>query len=372
MAQAAANEGVWSSGTHATEQGLAQSHLTEASAGGLSLHSTAIMSSPSNRTRTDPVCSANNTADTATRPGDSAVCDEVTADMMTDANTEAITKHAPQIVNGAILDSRCTTSAQQQQFQQAVQLMLAALRRSVILRCQCIDDHGQLNEKSVLSNHAVTPAVPTQGLPLPVNARQRCSLQARGTPLGMPEQACAAHSTYQYAMDSEAQPQHQQASTRQDGAPQHQHDDVRQPQLAQQHNDDMRQPQLAQQQAGPEPQQQHQHFPANQLAAAQTAGLEQTQEQLQPAPVLILFSGGVDSTLIAALAHQSLPGHVPIDLASVCFQGGKSTDRLAAQDAVQELAAFAPDREWRLIEVDSSLAQVDQHRHWLLGRTCFA
>ena len=119
-------------------------------------------------------------------------------------------------------------------------------------------------------------------------------------------------------------------------------------------------------------QHQHQHLTAHQQAAAQTACLGTTEQLLQPAPVLILFSGGVDSTLIAALAHQSLPEHVPIDLASVCFQGGKSTDRVAAQNAVQELAAFAPDREWRLIEVDSSLAQVDQHRHWLLGKACFA
>ena len=60
-------------------------------------------------------------------------------------------------------------------------------------------------------------------------------------------------------------------------------------------------------------------------------------------------------------------GDVPIDLASVCFAQGESADRLAAWDAVQELAEIAPDREWRLIEVDSSLAQVDQHRTWLLG-----
>ena len=83
--------------------------------------------------------------------------------------------------------------------------------------------------------------------------------------------------------------------------------------------------------------------------------------------MLILFSGGVDSTLIAALAHRALPPDVPIDLASVCFTGGRSADRQAALDALQELADFAPAREWRLIQVDSSLEEVDGHKDWLLG-----
>ena len=50
---------------------------------------------------------------------------------------------------------------------------------------------------------------------------------------------------------------------------------------------------------------------------------------LAPAPVLVLFSGGVDSTLLAILAHRALGAGAPIDLACVCFDGGRSPDRHA-------------------------------------------
>jgi hypothetical protein len=107
-------------------------------------------------------------------------------------------------------------------------------------------------------------------------------------------------------------------------------------------------------------QQQHQFLLQDNQAAAAAAArpLQDLQSLLPPSPVLILFSGGVDSTLIAALAHLALPPDVPIDLSNVCFVGGASPDRLAAHSALLELAVFAPQRQWRLIEVNSSLEEV--------------
>eukprot|EP00198_Chlamydomonas_reinhardtii_P011513 XP_001700850.1 predicted protein [Chlamydomonas reinhardtii] len=88
---------------------------------------------------------------------------------------------------------------------------------------------------------------------------------------------------------------------------------------------------------------------------------------LPPPPVMILFSGGVDSVLLAALAHRALPLDFPIDLCNVCFDGGKSPDRGAARCALRELAQACPGRPWRLLEVDATLEDVDRHKMRILS-----
>ena len=75
------------------------------------------------------------------------------------------------------------------------------------------------------------------------------------------------------------------------------------------------------------------------------------------ARIAILFSGGLDSMLLARLAHEHAPAQEVVDLISVCFDAPAhaSPDRLAAVAGVQELRRACPGRTWQLICVDESL-----------------
>ena len=72
----------------------------------------------------------------------------------------------------------------------------------------------------------------------------------------------------------------------------------------------------------------------------------------------VLFSGGVDSMLLAALAHRHVPPGRAVDLINVCFDGGRSPDRAAALDGAAELQALFPARDWRLVRVDADVEEV--------------
>ncbi|GMK59940.1 hypothetical protein CspeluHIS016_0901570 [Cutaneotrichosporon spelunceum] len=101
-----------------------------------------------------------------------------------------------------------------------------------------------------------------------------------------------------------------------------------------------------------------------------TAAVRRRVENI-PAPptggarVAVLFSGGVDCSLLVCLIHAVLPPDEPVDLVNVAFaqpkprgKGSQASigydvpDRLSGRDAVVELRAAFPDRELRFVEVD--------------------
>ncbi|KAI1873272.1 uncharacterized protein JN550_003525 [Neoarthrinium moseri] len=97
--------------------------------------------------------------------------------------------------------------------------------------------------------------------------------------------------------------------------------------------------------------------------------------------VAVLFSGGLDCTLMARLAHDVLPASQGIDLINVAFQSardaagqpdgsdGKSSqayeacpDRITGRQAFAELKTACPSRWWRFIAVNIPFAETMAHR----------
>ncbi|KAF3777581.1 Asparagine synthetase domain-containing protein 1 [Nymphaea thermarum] len=77
------------------------------------------------------------------------------------------------------------------------------------------------------------------------------------------------------------------------------------------------------------------------------------------APVAVLFSGGLDSMILAALLDQCLEPSYEIDLLNVSFDGHSAPDRVSAREGIRELQRIAPCRRWRLVEIDADLSKLD-------------
>jgi hypothetical protein len=101
----------------------------------------------------------------------------------------------------------------------------------------------------------------------------------------------------------------------------------------------------------------------------------------------VLFSGGIDSVVLAALLHLCMDdAEEPIDLLNVAFTGAgdadgddhnsdvhartadskskvetPAPDRLAAISALQELKTLYPTRDWRLVHIDVTSDERNQH-----------
>ncbi|KAI3731526.1 hypothetical protein L1987_62714 [Smallanthus sonchifolius] len=76
------------------------------------------------------------------------------------------------------------------------------------------------------------------------------------------------------------------------------------------------------------------------------------------APVAVLFSGGLDSMILAALLDECLDPKYEIDLLNVSFDGQLAPDRISARAGVNELRKIATLRRWNLVEIDAELSKL--------------
>jgi asparagine synthetase B (glutamine-hydrolysing) len=94
------------------------------------------------------------------------------------------------------------------------------------------------------------------------------------------------------------------------------------------------------------------------------------------ARVGILFSGGLDCTILARMCHDLLPPSEPVDLLNVAFENPRihsnlepdtspyelCPDRITGRSSLAELAEICPGREWRFVQVNVPYTETQAHR----------
>ena len=101
------------------------------------------------------------------------------------------------------------------------------------------------------------------------------------------------------------------------------------------------------------------------------------------ASIGILFSGGVDCSVIARLVHEVLPPQYAIDLINVAFENPRITaarklpaglqayddcpDRVTGNSSFAELCSICPNRRWRFVNVNVPYSEVLEHRSTIIS-----
>jgi asparagine synthetase B (glutamine-hydrolysing) len=96
---------------------------------------------------------------------------------------------------------------------------------------------------------------------------------------------------------------------------------------------------------------------------------ESTPLPVSNASIGVLFSGGLDSTVLAALVDEVLPPSAAIDLINVAFGPDARTcdlapDRVSGRASLLDLQAHSPNRQWNFVVVNvtsSELAEKTPH-----------
>lgn len=99
------------------------------------------------------------------------------------------------------------------------------------------------------------------------------------------------------------------------------------------------------------------------------------------ARVAILFSGGLDCTLLARVAHDILDHTLTIDLLNIAFENPRTMqsqtrtdvsayelcpDRITGRASFGELQTICPQRRWRFVAIDIPYSQVLEHRSQII------
>lgn len=103
------------------------------------------------------------------------------------------------------------------------------------------------------------------------------------------------------------------------------------------------------------------------------------------AKLAVLFSGGLDCTILARLSHALLPYSEPIDLLNVAFENPRihkrndaesdaasspyelCPDRITGRASYAELQRVCPIREWRFVAVDVPYIETQEHRETVIS-----
>jgi len=108
--------------------------------------------------------------------------------------------------------------------------------------------------------------------------------------------------------------------------------------------------------------------------------IETPDSAIRPARLAVLFSGGLDCTLLARVTHDLLDPSEPIDLLNVAFQNPRvqrnndsnaarplspyeqCPDRVTGRASYEELKQSCPTRDWRFVAVDVPYTETLEHR----------
>lgn len=108
----------------------------------------------------------------------------------------------------------------------------------------------------------------------------------------------------------------------------------------------------------------HRHMNPN-FAPASSSSTPEISPDSASAPVAVLFSGGLDSTVIAGLVDLELPSGVPIDLINVAFGNDQQTsatpDRISGLQSYEDLKRLSPTRPWRLVLVNITRTELEAY-----------